>query len=200
MTALERIAVALERANTQREHELAALTKLSIDVHRIADSFYLPEAADLDIVLGTASPKPVKGSEIMSNKKGTGSPVSIKMTQRGASAKGAIMTPQTLTAVPSSITLQPVDVSGNPVKIAPTDSVNGTLASDSASFAVAAGADSLHYTATIPPNTPQGTVASLSATLNGTIQGAPANLTASIQLTLNIPPVPVAVDLDIIIG
>jgi len=138
----------------------------------------------------------------MANKKGTGSPIKsacLKAALKGG-GKGAVMPPITLTSVPASITLQPVDVNGNVVVLTPSDSVTGTLTSDSASFVINPGTDSLHYTATIPANTPQGTIVNLSATLVGTIQGSPANFTASVQLTLNIPPVPVAVDLDIVLG
>ena len=137
----------------------------------------------------------------MSNKKATGSPLTIPCFKKGMKAN-AVMPPQSLTTAPSAITLQNVDgaTPPNPVTIGPGDSVTGTLASDSTSFVVAAGADSLHYTATIPAQTPLGTVVNLSATETGTIQGSPANFTSSIQLTLNIPPVAVAVDLQIIIA
>jgi hypothetical protein len=111
-----------------------------------------------------------------------------------------VMPDLTLTAAPASITLQPLDASGNPVILAPADIVTGTLTSDSASFIIGAGADTTHYVATIPANTPLGTVANLAATLTGTIQGAAADLTASVKLTLNIPPVPMATDLEIVLG
>jgi len=138
----------------------------------------------------------------MANKKGTASPVKCPCFGKKGGPKGAVMPDLTITSVPQSITLQAVDgsVPPNPVPIGPNDTVTGTLTSDSASFVIAPGVDSTHYVATIPANTPQGTVANLSGTEVGTIQGAPANFTASLKLTLNIPPVPVAVDLDIILG
>jgi hypothetical protein len=146
-------------------------------------------AVDLNIDL--------KGSARM-NKKATGPALKFNMLKKGL--KGAVMPPQTLTTVPASITLVPVDASNNPAVISPTDAVAGTLTSDSASFVIVPGADTLHYTATVPANTPLGTVVNLAATLVGTIQGSPASFTASLQLTLNIPPSPVAVDLDIVLG
>lgn len=139
----------------------------------------------------------------MSNKKATGTAMKMPVLKaKGGKVVGMVMAPVVLTAAPSSITLQPVDgaTPPNPVVIQPTDSVTGTLASDSTSFVIVPGADTLHYTATIPANTPLGTIVNLSATLVGTIQGAAANFTASVQITLNIPPNPVAVDLEIILG
>lgn len=208
--ALEGIHAELQKLNgtavTCSQVVMDTAVSIAADIRRVADRLCNGRAVDLDIVLGSGSSKPTKGSgTVANNKRGTGAPVKCKMTQgmqqKGTAAvKGAVQNPITLTTVPSSITLQPVDASNNPVQIAPGDTVNGTLTSDSASFTVAPGADSLHYTATIPANTPQGTVVNLSATLNGTIQGAPANLSASVQLTLNIPPVPTAVDLEIVIG
>lgn len=155
---------------------------------------------DLEIILGLTPSKPMKGKDAMANKKGTGAPVKCPCLKKKIGKVGAVMPPITLTTVPASITLQPVDASNNPVTISSSDSVTGTLTSDSSSFVIGAGADDRHYVATIPANTPQGTIANLAATLVGTIQGAPADLAASIQLTLNIPPSPVAVDLEIILG
>ena len=136
--------------------------------------------------------------EHRANKKATGSPLNLKSQVAGT--KGAVMPPQTITTPPASITLQMVDASGNPVPVGPGDTVTGTLTSDAPSFVISPAADTLHYTATIQANTPLGTVVNLAATANGTVQGAQANLVASVQLTLNIPPSPVAVDLNIILG
>ena len=173
------------------EIELNAILQLLISIHT-------GKPVDLAIVFGSMASKFQKGKDAMA-KKATGSPVKCPCLKKKTGHQ-AVMTPLTLTSVPSSITLQPIDSGGNPVTVTPSDSVTGTLTSDSSSFVIVSGVDTLHYTATIPANTPQGTVANLAATLVGTIQGAPADFTASIQLTLNIPPVPVAVDLEIIIG
>ncbi len=158
------------------------------------------KAVDLSIVFGLAHPiKPTEGTVTMANKKATGAGKKCPcLAQKGK--VGMVMPDLTLTSVPASITLQPLDASGNAVPVSAGDTVNGTLTSDSPNFVIAAGADSTHYGATIPANTPQGTVANLAATLTGTIQGAPADLAASVKLTLDIPPVPVAVDLEIILG
>jgi hypothetical protein len=153
---------------------------------------------DLNIVFGLTPPK--TRENVMANKKGSGPAKKCPCLKPKSGGKGAVMVPITLTDVPASINLQPIDASGNPVTISPSDTVTGTLTSDSASFVIAPGVDTLNYTATIPANTPQGTIANLSATAKGTIQGAAADLTASVQLTLNIPPSPVAVDLQIILG
>ena len=173
--------------------ELRAILQLLISIQT-------GKAVDLNIVFGLTPANPAKGTSKMANKKGTGSPVKVKMTRKGK--VGAVMPDLTLTAVPSSITLQPVDdnTPPNPVTVGPADVVTGTLTSDSSSFSIGAGADTLHYVATIPANTPMGTVANLAATLVGTIQGAPADFTSSVKLTLNIPPSPVATDLEIILG
>jgi hypothetical protein len=136
----------------------------------------------------------------MANKKATGSPIKCACLKPKSPNKSAVMNPIILTTVPSSITLQPIDANGNVVVLTPADSVTGTLTSDSSSFVIGTGADTLHYTAQIPANTPLGTVANLAATLKGTIQGAAADLTASVQVTLQIPPSPVAVDLEIMIA
>lgn len=138
----------------------------------------------------------------MANQKATGSPVKVLcLAPKGAPKKiGAVQPGIVITAVPKSITLQAIDANGNAVPIAPTDSVTGTLASDSTNFVIGAGTDTTNYVATIPANTPFGTIANLAATEQGTIQGAAANLTASVEVTLNIPPAPVAVDLQIIFG
>lgn len=165
---------------------------------RIVNTLLGKNITDLDILVEPNQPTK-EGSNTMNNKKATGSPIKCQCL-RPAGLKSAVMPDITLTTPPSSITLQPVDANGNPVGLSPTDTAKGTLTSDSASFVIGAGADTLHYVATIPANTPLGTVANLSATLFGTIQGAPANLTASVKVTLNIPPTPVAVDLDIIIA
>jgi hypothetical protein len=180
------------------DSNIAIMTKAII---QFLNSLETGKAVDLDIVVGSAPPT-MKGSASMANKKGTGPGIKCPALKKSSGGMKAVMTPVTLTAVPASITLQPVDgaTPPNPVPIAATDSVQGTLVSDSNEFVVAAGTDTLHYVATIPANVPQGTVVNLSATLNGTIQGAAANFTASVQITLNIPPSPVAVDLDIIIA
>jgi hypothetical protein len=138
----------------------------------------------------------------MPNKKATGSPiVNACLAPKGSRSHAPLAQAGIiLTSAPSSLTLQPLDKNGNPVTLTPSDKVAGTLASDSTSFGVIPGVDSTHYIATIPANTPLGTVVNLSATMTGTIGGAAADLTASLPLTLNIPPVPVATDLEIILG
>jgi hypothetical protein len=113
----------------------------------------------------------------------------------------AVMTPLVITEpAPKGILLQLVDANMVPVPIGPNDNVAGTLTSDSQFFVIAPGEDSLHYTASIPPDTPFGTVVHLAATASGTVQGAPFNGTASIEITINLPPQPVATDLTIVIS
>ena len=137
----------------------------------------------------------------MANKKGTGPDKKCPALAPKNVKPNMVMPDVILTdPLPKSLTLQPVDVNGAPVVLTPADSVTGTLTSDSTNFTIAAGADTTHYTGTIPANTPTGSVANLAATLTGTIQGAPANLTASVKVTINLPPNPVAVDLQIIFG
>jgi hypothetical protein len=136
------------------------------------------------------------------NKKAIGPPMKVPcLVAKGAHKKPGMVQPGVvITIPPASLTLQPLDASGNPITLTSADSVNGTLTSDSSSFVIGPGADSTHYVATIPPNTALGTIVNLAGTLVGTIQSAAANLTASLQLTLQIPPSPVAVDMDIVLG
>ena len=162
---------------------LEKLDGIARKVDAIFDNLGL-EVSDLNII--------VKGK----NMKAKGSPIKCPCL----SSQGAVMPDVTLTTAPASITLVPIDANKNPVPLTPADNVTGTLASDSTSFVIAAGSDTLHYTATIPANTPLGTVANLAATVTGTIQGAAASLTASVKIIINIPPAPVAVDLEIIIA
>lgn len=137
----------------------------------------------------------------MANKKATGSAIKCPCLKAKGPGKGAVMPDVTLTdPLPSTITLQPIDASGAAVALQPADVVTGTLTSSSVNLAITAGADTLHYTATIPANTPQGSTADLAATLVGTIQGAPANFTASVHVIIDVPPAPVAVDLNIVFG
>jgi hypothetical protein len=138
----------------------------------------------------------------MSSKKATGAALTLPAFKKGMSAR-AIMPPVTITAPPASLTLQIVDNSTppNPVVLQPTDNVIGALNSDNPAFAVAQGADTLHWTATLAVGIPMGTVVNLSATLTGTIAGAAVSFTASVAITVNIsPPLPVATDLEIILG
>jgi hypothetical protein len=133
--------------------------------------------------------------------KATGSPLKVKFVRKGS--KGAVMPGLVITSPPASITLQPVDSATppNPVPVLPTDSAVGTVTSDSSLFTIVPGPDTLHYTATLAAGIPMGTVVNLSATLIGTVQGVQESFTASVQLTINIsPPLPVATDLQIIIG
>jgi hypothetical protein len=137
----------------------------------------------------------------MPNKKASGPAVKCPCLKGPSAGKGAVMPAITITTPPASITLQPVDANGVAVPLTPADSVVGTLASDSANFVVAQGADTLHYVATLPAGIPVGTVVNLSATLVGTVAGVSVNFTASVQITINIsPPLPVPVDLDIILA
>ncbi len=140
--------------------------------------------------------------ERMANKKATGPEVKCPCLTKKGGKHGLVMPEVTLTdPLPKSITLQPLDASGNAVPLTPADNVTGTLVSDNAAaleISSDPGADSLHYVGTIPANTPAGSVANLAATLKGTIQGAPADLSASVKVTISLPPSPVAVDLAII--
>ncbi len=146
---------------------------------------------------------PVKGSEEMA-KKSTGPAVKCPCLAPKSGGKKAVMTDVTLTSpLPSAIQLQALDAATPPnvVPIGPGDSVTTTLVSDHPEFfTIAPGADNLNWVGTIPPNTPQGSVANLAATMVGTIQGAPADLSASVKVTINVPPSPVAVDLAIVFG
>jgi len=154
------------------------------------------EVDDLDIVIG-----PISKGTAMVSKKATGSPVKCPCLAPKSTTKRAVMPDVVITdPAPKSITLQPKDANGNPVPLTSADTVTGGVTSDNAAFAISAGVDTTHFTATIAANTSQGTVANLAATLKGTIQGAAADLTASVKVTIDIPPSPVAVDLDIIIA
>ncbi len=134
-------------------------------------------------------------------KKATGPTVEVPCLKPKGSGVGAVMPDITLTdPLPKSIKLQPLDTSGAVVNLVTGDSVTGALTSDSPSLTIAAGADQLNFVGTIPPNTPQNSVANLAATLKGTIAGAPADLSASVKVTINVPPAPVAVDLAIVFG
>ena len=155
-----------------------------------------PVATDLHIEFGSQSKE-----KHMASKKTSGPGIKCPCLTAKSGGTKAVMPGVTLTSpLPASLTLQPVDASGNPVALQPTDSVTATLTSDSAIFAISQGPSQLQFVGTIPANTPQGTVANLAATLNGTIQGAAADLTASVQVTIDVPPAPVAVDLQIIFG
>lgn len=167
----------------------------------LLNSIYPGKAVDLEIVFGLRPSQTSKGSVSMPNKKATGSPVKCPCLKAKGTSKQMVMTPLTITSpVPASITLQTIDQNGNPYTLAPTDTVTTTLASDNAGYVISAGADNTHWVGTIPANTPQGTIANLASTEIGTIAGAAASFTASVQLTLNIPPSPVAVDMEIIFG
>lgn len=162
------------------------------------------KAVDMNIVFEptapTQSPVSMKGTTMAtSNKKASGPGIKCKMVAKGK--LGAVMPDVTLTdPLPALITLQPIDASGNVVVLTPADTVQGTLTSSSANLVVTQAADSLHFTGTIPANTPQGSTTDLVATLQGTIQGAAADLAASVHVIINLPPNPVAVDLNIIFG
>ena len=197
---IHQIALALTDGAAALKDGVASLKVIAADVHRVVAEF-TGEAVDLDIVFeSTAPPTPKKDGAIMSNKKATGPAIQCPcLVPKGG--KKAVMPDVTLTSpLPASIMLQPLDASGNPVVLTPSDTVTGTLTSDNAGLTITAGADTTHYTGTIPANTPMGTVANLAATLTGTIQGAAANLTASVKVTINVPPSPVAVDLAIVFG
>lgn len=134
-----------------------------------------------------------------SNKKASGPALKHACLAPKGKHVGAVMPGVTLTSpLPASLTLQPLDSSGHPVALTPADTVTTTLTSDSPNFVITPGADGTHYVGTIPANTPQGSVANLAATMKGTIGGSPADLTASVAVTLDISPSPTAVDLSII--
>lgn len=104
-------------------------------------------------------------------------------------------------ANPKTIILQLIDANGQPVALDENDSVQGTCTSDNPALTVSEAGDSLHYAGSIPsPMPPTGTVVNLAATAKGTVKGAPFDGAASVQITINIPPTPTAVDLQIIIG
>lgn len=190
------------------EHDLKQLVKLaqSIDasLKKIVTCVCIEpgKAEDLSIVLESQPPSSSKGKvDMAANKKASGPDLKCPCLAAKGGPKKAVMPDVTITdPAPKSIALQAIDASGAVVVLTPADSVTGTLTSDSPNFVVAPGADTLTYTGTIPAGTPFGTVANLAATLVGTIQGSPANFTASVKLTINIPPSPVAVDLIITIG
>lgn len=177
-----------------------SLVQINAGIQRLVACICEGKAVDLSIVLGQQPPTTSKGSAPMANKKASGPGVKVQcFAPKGG--KKAVMPDVTITdPAPKSIALQAIDSSGNVVVLQPTDSVTGTLTSDSPSLTIGAGADTLNYVGTIPANTPFGSVANLTATMTGTIQGSPANFTASVKVTINIPPSPVAVDLIITIG
>ncbi len=175
------------------------LAKIAANLLRIADCL-CHKPVDMALIIGDNPP--TKGSAKVANKKASGPAVKVPCLSKKGGPKRAVMPDVTLTdPLPKSITLQPLDAGGVAVPITPADSVTGTLTSDNDSaLAISAGVDSLNYVGTIPANTPAGSVANLAATLVGTIQGAPADLTASVKVIVSIPPSPVAVDLAIIFG
>ncbi len=157
-------------------------------------------AEDLNIVFGPLLPI-LKGNVHMANNKKAHGPGVKCPCLAPKGGKKATMPDVLLTdPLPASVTIQPLDASGNPIALTAADIVTCTLTSDSGSLVISDGADATHFVATIPANTPQGSVANLAATLDGTIQGAPAHLTASVKVTINVPPNPVAVDMAIIFG
>lgn len=176
---------------------------LKIKVNAILElliSLQTGKAVDLRIVFGFPPSPHAKGNE-MANKKASGPEVKCPCLAPKTASKKMIMPDVILVdPAPKSITLQPLDANGNVVALTPADTVQGTLASNSPNLAVVQAADTTHYTGTIPANTPFGSTADLAATLNGTIQGAQAALTSSVHVVINIPPNPVAVDLEIIFG
>ncbi len=173
------------------EWKLNAILELLICIHT-------GKAVDLSILFGLANP-PTKGSATVANKKATGPVVKCPCLSKKSGPKKAVMPDVVLTdPLPKTIILQPLDASGNVVVLTPSDTVTGTLTSDSAALTISAGVDTVNYVGTIPANTPMGSVANLAATLTGTIRGAPADLTASVKCTISVPPSPVAVDLAII--
>jgi hypothetical protein len=172
----------------QCRHELH-LIELKLDaILALLKAIYTGKATDLAINFK-------KGTETMSN-------VNVPcLSEKSKSKPRAVMPDVTLTSpLPTSMTLQPLNAAGAAIVLTPADVVTGTLASDNVALTISAGADSTHYTGTIPANTPQGSVANLAATLKGTIQSAPADLTASVKVTIDVPPSPVATDLAIIFG
>jgi hypothetical protein len=176
------------------------LTQIKLNtIIQLLLSIQTGKAVDLAIVFGLQPPIHAKGTNAMANQKATGPAVKCPcLTQKGQ--KKAVMPDVTLTSpLPQTIQLQPLDSNGNPIGLAPTDTVTTTL-TDDANLTISAGADSTHYVGTIPANTSQGAVANLAATMKGTIQGAPADFTASVKVTIDVPPNPVAVDLAIVFG
>ncbi len=176
-----------------------SLHAINHNLERIADCV-CHKVVDLGLVIQSQSPS-TKGSVPMAhNKKAHGPAVKCPCLAPKGSKPKAVMSDVNITdPAPKSITLQPLDINGGVVTLSSTDSVIGTLVSDNdAALAITAGADTLNYVGTIPANTPMGSVANLAATLKGTIQNAPADLSASVKVTINIPPSPVAVDLAIV--
>lgn len=195
---LKKIQRSLDLLEFRQDLQAQTLERIEASVCRLVDALLAPKAVDLDIVFG--SPQ-VRGMKNMANKKATGPAVKCPcLAHKGG--KKAVMPDVTLTdPLPASITLQPLDASGNVVALTPADNVQGTLtSSNSAVFSVTQTADSLHFVGTIPANTSQGSTTDLTATLKGTIGGAAADLNASVHVIINLPPAPVAVDLAIIFG
>ncbi len=151
---------------------------------------------DMGIVFGSHHSK--GESAMASNKKATGAAIKVAcLSKKGV--KGVQPDVVLTDPLPKSITLQALDANKQPVPLTPADVVQGTLVSDSANYVISNdGADTLHYVGTIPPNTPMGSEANLAATEVGTIQGAAADLAASVKVIINVPPSPVAVDMAII--
>jgi hypothetical protein len=112
-------------------------------------------------------------------------------------AKKAVANPVTITG-PVSITLTVVDAAGVPVPGVTADAVTTTVVSDNPAVTISAGADSLHYSGSIPAGTTG--VANLAATC-AFKSGSPGPFSASVQATLNIPPSPpVPADLTITVS
>lgn len=156
------------------------------------------KAVDLGIVFGSLHPKSMKGGITMPNKKAAGPAIKVGCLSKRGGMKSAQPDVIFTDPLPKSVVLQPLDDNKQPVPLTSADKVKGTLTSDSDKFTVVqdtTNTDTLHYVATIAANTPLGTEANLAATLVGTIQGAAADLDASVKVILNIPPNPVAVDL-----
>ncbi len=141
-----------------------------------------PVPSDLEILI-------VKGSSMTAK--------TVKLTPKGNKPK-AVMTPITLTAADTTISLVTVDDTGAPVPGILPAAVTTTLVVDNpALLVITPGADNLHWTFTIPAGA-SGT-ANVSATL-AFVAGTPGPFTASIALTLPTPPAPTPVDLTIVIS
>jgi len=115
--------------------------------------------------------------------------------------KAAATQQVTITDPSDTIQIQVVDASGTPIPGFDPSTVTSTFVSDTpAVFAITAGADSLHYSASIPAATPQGTVTNETATVTF-VAGAPGPFSATVQTTINlpVPPPPTPAGINVVI-
>ncbi len=97
------------------------------------------------------------------------------------------------------LVLDPIDATG--ADVVPTSDMAGTLTVDNAAaFVIVAGADSLHYTGTVPAGTPAGTTFTVTAGLTGTFPASPLSATQQFTTPSTPPTLPADLKINVSIG